>query len=177
MRHTEPRLLFNCSITGVAIDNMHQYCWFPRERTFMSSSVCRGPGQRLLNRMFSRACTTANSRVSARTAPLLAVYATYRETGYTVWTKENCEDGTFSRIWSCWVSAIILDAAYLYGKLIIQYTSLRCQFTQYMAVESPTPAWIQKSRSCMRNKPVCFAEVCCWTENVQPPTITISSRR
>mmetsp|Transcript_21660 Transcript_21660/g.41347 ORF Transcript_21660/g.41347 Transcript_21660/m.41347 type:complete len:207 (+) Transcript_21660:586-1206(+) len=53
-------------------------CFFSSvSRNFMSSSVCRGPGQRLLNRMFSRACTTANSRVSARTAPLLAVYATW----------------------------------------------------------------------------------------------------
>ena len=42
----------------------------------MSSSVLSGPGQSALTRMFSRACTTASSRVSASTAPFEAVYAT-----------------------------------------------------------------------------------------------------
>lgn len=37
----------------------------------------RGAGHKALNRNPSRACTMANSRVNARTAPLLAVYANW----------------------------------------------------------------------------------------------------
>ncbi|MNL52165.1 hypothetical protein D3C87_1753150 [compost metagenome] len=45
-------------------------------KNFMSSSVRSGPGHNAFTRIFSRACMTASSRVSASTAPLLAVYAT-----------------------------------------------------------------------------------------------------
>ena len=53
----------------------------------MSSSVLSGPGQSALTRMFSRACTTASSRVSASTAPFEAVYATCGVAAPTLATK------------------------------------------------------------------------------------------
>jgi hypothetical protein len=41
----------------------------------MRSSVLNGPGHKAFTRTPSLACITASSRVRARTAPLLAVYA------------------------------------------------------------------------------------------------------